>query len=350
MKIQKTDYYAQVDHYLSIPIRQLYFEKYNIHPNIYGFLGEYDLEKTLKEFGKELIISANYKTIDGYDYICEGLLEIEKEFCLEFKYGKFELNKSKGHIILLYSNNITKNKIEKIFNKIKYCKIKETEKGNLNILCKNKNDFYLKKFNIKKPVLDIKMNYNDGFDKIHNIIINKLTKKDEKGIVMLHGKVGSGKTTYLRYLIHLIDKKIIFIPPDLTNRISSPDFIQFLIEFPNSILIIEDAENVIMKRNQYSNQGVANLLNLSDGLLGDCLRLQIITTFNINIGKIDEALTRKGRLIAKWEFKELESQKVKELSKKLGLSLDKSMTLSELYNQKEESFEEKEQKIGFILN
>jgi len=56
------------------------------------------------------------------------------------------------------------------------------------------------------------------------------------------------------------------------------------------------------------------LLNISDGLLYDCLNIQIICSFNIDIIKVDSALLRKGRLIAKYEFKELEVAKAQALS------------------------------------
>jgi len=50
---------------------------------------------------------------------------------------------------------------------------------------------------------------------------------------------------------------------------------------------------------------MANLLNLSDGLLSDCLHMQLISTFNTDIARLDKALLRKGRVIARYEFKPL---------------------------------------------
>ncbi|CAF5125687.1 unnamed protein product, partial [Rotaria sp. Silwood1] len=70
--------------------------------------------------------------------------------------------------------------------------------------------------------------------------------------------------------------------------------------YPNSILIVEDAENIIRDRTQDTfapNQAVANLLNLSDGLLGDAMHQQIICTFNCDVRSIDAALLRDGRLV-----------------------------------------------------
>jgi hypothetical protein len=60
------------------------------------------------------------------------------------------------------------------------------------------------------------------------------------------------------------DKTLIYVPPDMAKEISSPEFLPFLMEYQDAILIIEDAENIIKDRNESStpSQAVANLLNL----------------------------------------------------------------------------------------
>jgi ATP-dependent 26S proteasome regulatory subunit len=93
------------------------------------------------------------------------------------------------------------------------------------------------------------------------------------------------------------------------------------------------------------------LLNISDGLLADSLNVQIICSFNTDISKIDGALMRKGRLIAKYEFKELEIEKAQKLSNKLGFKtqLTEPMSLTAIYNQEDKDFQEaqKGRPIGF---
>ena len=100
------------------------------------------------------------------------------------------------------------------------------------------------------------------------------------------------------------------------------------------VLIIEDAENVIMDRKFSSYSSVSNLLNISDGLLSDCLNVQIICTFNSDINMVDDALLRKGRLIAKYEFTKLDATKAQVLSDKLGFTkqISKPMTIAEITN------------------
>ena len=60
---------------------------------------------------------------------------------------------------------------------------------------------------------------------------------------------------------------------------------------------------------------------------------------------------RKGRLIAKYEFKELETEKARRLSGRLGFTreINAPMTLTEIYNQEESNFQsvQKNEPIGF---
>ena len=204
---------------------------------------------------------------------------------------------------------------------------------------------------ITKPKLNIEDNYNDDFNEIHKTIYKRLSKKNDKGLVLLHGKPGTGKTSYIRYLISSLKKDVIFLPPDMASAITSPSLISILLDSPNSIFVIEDAENIIVDRESDNNSSVSALLNISDGLLADCLNIQIICSFNTDISKIDSALMRKGRLIAKYEFKELEIEKAQQLSNKLGFdtSINKPMVLTSIYNQDEKDFQQKKRNpIGFL--
>ncbi|CAF3456824.1 unnamed protein product [Rotaria socialis] len=212
----------------------------------------------------------------------------------------------------------------------------------LQMVCRNQHGYYLNSINIKKPLItDLALHYGKKFVSIHDKISKNLNKKEGKGIVLLHGVPGSGKTHYIRYLIHEVEEKtLIYVPPDMAKEISSPEFLPFLMQYQDSILIIEDAENIIKDRNEclIPSQAVANLLNLSDGLLGDAMHQQIIATFNCDLTTIDPALLRKGRLIANYEFNKLDLESSKILSDKLGFGTEKitePMTLAEIYNQRE---------------
>ncbi|WP_051313155.1 AAA family ATPase [Sporocytophaga myxococcoides] len=217
--------------------------------------------------------------------------------------------------------------------------IKEEIKSEINLICKD-DTLSLSSFEIPNTNLDLGLNYNDDFIEIDKIIKERLNKPKDKGIVLLHGLPGTGKTNYIRHLISSINKRMIYLPPDLVYEIGSPGFLSFLSYYSESVLVIEDAENVIMERSGGSNGAISNLLNLCDGLLSDCLNIQVVCSFNTDISKIDKALMRKGRLIAKYEFQKLTVDKAQQLSDSLGFSkiVTQSMTVSEIYNQDQKEF------------
>lgn len=209
-------------------------------------------------------------------------------------------------------------------------------------------------FNFAKQDVNIELNYGKQFSKIHDNIVQRLNNQNDNGIVLLHGLPGTGKTTYIKYLSSLIEnKKIMFIPPSMAESLSDPSLIPFLLKHKNSILIIEDAEKVIGDRETSgSSLGVSNILNLTDGILGECLNVQIIATFNMKREKIDPALLRKGRLIAEHKFEELSVDESNTLLKHLGKTqtVDQKMVLSDIYNIDQDDFKVSEsgtKKIGF---
>lgn len=219
----------------------------------------------------------------------------------------------------------------------------------INIITMN-NGLELKRLDIKPTQLDIDLYYNNDFSEVDALIKNRLNQQNDKGIVLLHGLPGTGKTTYLRHLIGELKKKVLFVSPSVAGNLMNPEFIDLLIDNPNAVLIIEDAENIMMDRKYNSDSSVSNLLNLSDGLLSDCLSVQIICTFNSSLNLIDSALMRKGRLIAKYEFGKLSAEKAQKLSDHLGFTsvINQPMTLAEVANQNEKQPEAKTvETIGF---
>lgn len=214
------------------------------------------------------------------------------------------------------------------------------------------NHFSLKSIKIKPVDLDLKKNYNDDFMEFDKDLVSNL-ENEKSGIILLHGEPGTGKTTYLKKLIIDVDKKFIYINPNLVPNLLSPDFIDFIAQNNNSILIIEEAEKIIKDRINFdSNQAsVSNLLNISDGLLSDALQMKIICTFNADIKDIDKALLRKGRIMSKYEFKALEKNKAQEIITELypedNIVVDKAMTIAEIYNFDKKDYQVRYNSVGF---
>ena len=224
--------------------------------------------------------------------------------------------------------------------------------NNVYLVVQSHGGYDTEMFDLPKQTIDIELNYGKDFVPIHKKIIENLNKQKSKGLVLLHGEPGTGKTHYLKYIASKVkNKRVLFIPPFLAEFITSPQMTPFLIDNANSVLFIEDAERVITDRTENGSTGVSNILNITDGILSDILNIQIVATFNMDKKKIDSALLRKGRLIAEHKFEALSVDDSNRLLKELGSDYvtKEPMTLTEIYNQKEEHYvtEEKRTVIGF---
>lgn len=198
--------------------------------------------------------------------------------------------------------------------------------------------------------IDIRELYNDDFVEV-DALINSSIQKKESGMILLHGEPGTGKTTYIKHLISKFkEKKFIFIQNDFVKELLKPSFIAFLLQNRDALLIIEDAEKVVVARDNSSDESVVStLLQLTDGLFSDFLNIKIICTFNTNLDRIDKALLRKGRMIAKYNFLPLSAEKTAALANKLGHeSVTGSMTLADIFSYDHQSFNKSSRRtIGF---
>ena len=163
-------------------------------------------------------------------------------------------------------SNIDKEEIDRI-NQICENHKKENEKlNNLFIVTYAHNYFSLKQSQINKPGIQIDRHYNNDFAPVAAEIENFLLEENKSGLIILHGKQGTGKTTYIRHLINLGKKRMIYMSGDLVDKLSDPSFITFIRQQKNSIFIVEDCEELLSSRNGSNrmNAGLVNILNISD--------------------------------------------------------------------------------------
>ena len=255
-------------------------------------------------------------------------------------------------VYLLFSNDLTlyaTNFLEKI--KPFKLKVRNEKTTNISLIIKGSYGLETKDIKIKKPKLDIDLHYNDDFKEVNLNIVNSIKKAKTQGLYLFHGMAGTGKSTYIKHLIQLQTKTVIFMPPNMAGNLDSMELTEFLIDNPNCILVIEDAEDLIVSRDEHFNSRLSFLLNITDGILSDSLGIQIIATFNTELKNIDKALLRKGRLTSIYEFKELETKKTNELLASLNHNFvsDKPMTLADIFNyEAETNYKPKEKKsVGF---
>jgi len=226
------------------------------------------------------------------------------------------------------------------------------QNSNIHLLCSMDGMLSTQKFDTKFPQekIDIELNYGkEAAEKYKKI--SECLNNNKNGLILFNGAPGTGKSTFIKYLSRETTRKIIYISSTAAEQLTNPDFLSFIMGQRNCILLLEDAEKALRSRETQDNEAISNILNVTDGILGDCLNILVIATFNTDREKIDSALLRKGRLILEHHFEPLSVEGSNKLLKKLGVkkSTNRPMTLAEIYNNNEENYakEKEEKKIGF---
>jgi hypothetical protein len=246
-------------------------------------------------------------------------------------------------------DTILENEWEEIKNVAKGNPVPKNTKPKVGIISHDGREFYVKNFSLegKTPEFTFPdLHYGEGFEDFHNKMLVRLTE-ETKGLVLLHGEPGTGKTQYIRVLLDrlgAIGKSVLYVPPSFSTQLTEPNMIEFISswivdEDKDCILLIEDAEPLLEVRgNDGRTTGITNLLNMTDGLLNDILGLTVIATFNTEISKIDPAVLRPSRLIARKEFTKISELTAYELSKALEIpvpdDIEYPATLAEFYTSK----------------
>ncbi|MDH2272756.1 AAA family ATPase [Moraxella porci] len=229
-----------------------------------------------------------------------------------------------------------------------------SSEAKISLLLKEGQDLVFKSHTIKPLALDLATMYNDDFLPVHQKIKESLSDGN-KGLVLLHGLAGSGKTNYIKWLTAQIpNKNFIFVPNNLIGALAEPQFMSMLIDNKNSVLVLEDCENYIAERVGGGNTSdvVSTILNIADGILSDVLECQFICTFNADLMDIDHALLRHGRLIAEYQFGALTVDKANAYLASVGkdITVDQPMTLANVSNIDETEYKSSpaQKSFGFI--
>ena len=172
------------------------------------------------------------------------------------------------------------------------------------------------------------LHYGTDGEQWHQDFIRKLQEAIH-GLSIFEGKPGTGKTFYLRHLTGVLKKshRFYFIPTATMGVLSKPEFIGFWADQRRIhadrrfVVILEDSDAALMTRGSDNRDQVSAILNLSDGMLADFLRLQIICTINCSASDIDPALLRPGRLVCHRIFAHLDSRQAARLAESLGRKL-----------------------------
>jgi hypothetical protein len=196
---------------------------------------------------------------------------------------------------------------------------------------------------------NIDLYFNDDTIKQVNKL-SKYIKNSKKGLSIIHGERGTGKSTLIKYLSTKIDKKFIFIPSSMfETTIVNPDFRSFINKNPDSVIILDDSDIYFSEIYSKSNIFTNNILQLVDGLDSDSLKLHIIAVLNLSdVGDIDHILLDCNNLTDIIHVQELEVEKIKDLNKHLKKKTKVKKPTKLIDILKNRNFSGTKNEIGFL--
>lgn len=126
------------------------------------------------------------------------------------------------------------------------------------------------------------------------------SKKPCGRIALLNGPPGTGKSYMIRSIIKEVNATHVIIPGGLVSQLASPMFLSTLQSCHQkgrpTVLIIEDADMIVVDRKHGNLTVLTDVLNLGDGLLGHMLDVRIVASTNAKRLELDDAITRPGRM------------------------------------------------------
>lgn len=329
-----------------------------------------------KFFPLDAEIDIYYSDGKKYGTFATCYLSCENNLGLNFEYdGRL------GSILNLYIENIyfsqdssekaleIAQKIEKFFKDFREDILNNDEEMHIKLLYNNNGRVEWRFLNIspRDSLKNIEDNYSKEFNNFVPEKMDEFIKGDSGGIVIFRGEPGTGKSSYCKHLIMKYNNEADFLIVSQDTILSNPEgFRTFLISGgidtvysdkpKKQIFLIEDCEKLLVERDSISGNStsiiLSDILNYSDGIVGDLVQSKFIFTFNTNLSKVDKALLRKGRMKLNYEFKKLKGEDLDNLLNKLGKTVSEDtkrsgMSLADIYNLEEESYIKDKRRIGF---
>ncbi len=165
------------------------------------------------------------------------------------------------------------------------------------------------------------------------------------GLTIFDGPPGTGKTSLITQMIRRLEQTHVFyaLPVSQDSALSSPELVPFW-QKQNSrhaervkVIVMEDAERLLWRRNGDNREAVSSLLNIADGLMGRMLRLHVICSVNARMEDLDPAILRPGRLMNHRRFSALSREAAERVAAARDLvfkpgEASESYTLAEALN------------------
>jgi len=158
----------------------------------------------------------------------------------------------------------------------------------------------------KISLKDVKGNYSENVvESVERLL--QYGKQVTHGLVVLSGPVGTGKSYLIRSILSEFTQRRAVICTPATRFLEEAGLLtQVVANFQKSVVVLEDVGEIIAieAASRYIDAR-SNLLNFAEGFLSLLTDAIIIISFNYDVAKIDPAVLRPGRCLARIEVKEL---------------------------------------------
>jgi DNA replication protein DnaC len=304
------------------------WNKFGDRPNKIKVFNSYlkeDFLEILEEYKKEISLSSEVIPAEEYNIINEKhFIKVSDTIYISYIILDKDNEASIIHEVSFFFKDIKEDIeiVNQISIKLDNCIVDLSEEDevryNLYTILISQQGLDLELIN-RNELEDVDFYYNeDTFKSIKSLI--KKIKKSNKGLSILYGPRGTGKSTLIYYLSECIDRNIIYIPNNMLDAtISNPEFKSFIKKFNKPIIVIDDCEMIFNEIFTKSNIYVNNLLQMIDGVTSDLNPVNIITIFNVEEEEeIDHNLLDCNALQSIVYFDYLNSEEATDLSKHLG--------------------------------
>ena len=197
------------------------------------------------------------------------------------------LPKSYSENILVFTKTIEV--AEKLFNRISsLCSVKDVIRASISYFFKAPSG--IESQEIKADRYD--HIYPEFYPDIQIDTLLKDFTDSKECILILHGKPGTGKTSFVKYLISQKPNSEIGYAKD-KSVFEDSNFWPTILNHGINLLVLDDLDFMLKARQDGDSNFMGNLLSFSDGILNNGTK--IVITTNQKVQDIDAALLRPGR-------------------------------------------------------